>query len=375
MDSLAIVHVLPPNSPVTASRGGAVERIVLSIANRQAARGHDVTIFSANEGKDSQTPLGTNIKNVVVRLPRPWCDFEYLFKVRRRLRNVPVQVVHANSTPLAGLILGRTAPLKFLTLNFFKFKGSTSSVGRCFYRYCLDRFDSVSSITQFSASETADYYQLEHRPEVIHCGVDLIEFKEQPSMKTPELPEVLHRDRLALYVGRINEQKGARLLKPLAESLLQDRITLVACGPLGQFHHSGPSDEEAWVKPPVHYLGAVPQDVLPAIMSAADVLVLPTVADEMFGMVLIEAGACGTPAVASDLGGIPEVVGDAGVLAPVGSVEGFASAIRKLIDDPDRLSELSRKARINAERFDWDRIVDQVIACYQREIEAKEYAQ
>lgn len=365
---MKIVHVLPPNSPVTATRGGAVERIVLSIADRQAQLGHDVRVFSANESRTHTRESGLKIERVRVRLTRPLCDLEYLLKVRRRLRNSPADVLHAHSAPFAAWLAGRHARSATVTLNFYRFKGSNSRAGRTLYRFLLSKFTSVSSITEFSARAAADYFHLPSMPEVVHCGVDLTEFNARRETSVVELPAIMTGGRVALYVGRINEQKGAKMLRPLADRLQRHGISLVACGPLAYFHGEGSSQESAWVAPPVHYLGAVEQDILPAIMAAADVLVLPTIADEMFGMVLIEAGACGTPAVASDLGGIPEVLGDGGVLAPVGAIDDFSAAIVQLVESQDQLARLSDLARRNAVRFGWDRIVEQVLSGYRRDL-------
>lgn len=97
-------------------------------------------------------------------------------------------------------------------------------------------------------------------------------------------------------------------------------------------------------------------------MAAADLLVLPTLHDEMFGMVLIEAGACGTPSVASDLGGIPEAMGEGGRLVAPGDVRGLVSVIAELIGDRPALGQLGLEAERNARNFSWNGIC----AAYQR---------
>lgn len=78
----------------------------------------------------------------------------------------------------------------------------------------------------------------------------------------------------------------------------------------------------------------------------------------MFGMVLVEAGACGVPAVASRIGGIPEAIGEGGHLVTAGSADELSAAVNDLLDAPSRLSALALKAVRNAQRFSWGRIVD-----------------
>jgi len=98
---------------------------------------------------------------------------------------------------------------------------------------------------------------------------------------------------------------------------------------------------------------------LNAIYNLADVFVMPTRADEMFGMAAVEAQACGKPVVASDSGGLREVVpSSCGARVPVGDSVRMADEVEKLIDDPGRYAACSAQARINAATYDWARICD-----------------
>jgi len=201
--------------------------------------------------------------------------------------------------------------------------------------------------------------------------VNLNEFKPAGEYKSHELPWNYPAGPVVLYVGRINEQKGSHLLEPLAVRLKGSGISVVACGPLKQFHLKIQDGTENILGPTVVYLGAVEQGILPSIMSAADILILPTITDEMFGMVLIEAGACGTPAVASHLDAIPEVLSDAGLTFTPGSVDEMVSRISEIFNDKKLLQDLSQRALKNAQRFDWDRITSESIDLYQMELVKK----
>jgi glycosyltransferase involved in cell wall biosynthesis len=158
-----------------------------------------------------------------------------------------------------------------------------------------------------------------------------------------------------LYLGRINRQKGSDLLPDLAREL--PGIKVVAAGPVGQFGLQEPSAIIDDLRSAGGtYLGAVPEADLRGLLSGAKALVLPTRQDEMFGMVLIEAGACGTPAIASDLGGIPEVLGDAGLVFPVGDTYELAERARRLVHDVALQRNLAEGALKNSQRFAWPNI-------------------
>jgi N-acetyl-alpha-D-glucosaminyl L-malate synthase BshA len=89
---------------------------------------------------------------------------------------------------------------------------------------------------------------------------------------------------------------------------------------------------------------------LPATLAGAAVFLLPS-ETESFGLAALEAMACGVPVVASDVGGLPEVIGagEAGFLRPVGDVEGMATCARRLLDDPTLRRRMAAAARHRAE--------------------------
>ncbi len=106
-------------------------------------------------------------------------------------------------------------------------------------------------------------------------------------------------------------------------------------------------------------------------LSCADVLLLPSLT-ESFGLAALEAMSCEVPVVASDVGGLPEVVDDGvnGFLRPVGDVEGMAEAVTRILTDDALRTELSANARRTAvERFTTDQVIPQYLEYYQEVLE------
>jgi len=114
----------------------------------------------------------------------------------------------------------------------------------------------------------------------------------------------------------------------------------------------------------VRFLGT--RDALPQFLATADVYALAST-EESFGLSALEAMACGTPVVATAVGGVAEVVDDGktGLLAPVDDLEGYAAHLRRLLTDPELAQGMGREARVQAEeRFARKKVVARYEAVY-----------
>lgn len=354
---MRVVHLVPTELEVPHDRGGAVQRRAVAMAIEQANRGHQVTLISP--GGQDQSLRGVEIVAVKLRSQRPARDIEYLLKARRILRSLRPDAVHVHGLPLAAMIIGRGNWKSVHTVDFFYYSGSRGAVGRLLFGLALARFDATVPVSEYCRSELLEYHRglRRKRVEVIYNGVDLAHFRRDPAA----ISRVRRKFRLEdyiLYVGRVNEQKGCGMLPELAERLPAG-TQLVVAGPVGQFGADGTAPLVEQIRRAGGlYLGAVAEEDLPALMAGATLLVLPTRRFEMFGMVLVEAGACGVPAVASQLGGIPEALGDGGRLFTPGDSAQFVATVNGLLSTPQDIADLSEFAEQNAQRFSWSRIVD-----------------
>ena len=145
------------------------------------------------------------------------------------------------------------------------------------------------------------------------------------------------------------------------------RLVLVGDGP--EYGRTRELVESLGLAEAVRYVGVV-DDVAP-LLGAADLLLLPS-ETESFGLVALEAMASGVPVVASDVGGLPEVVmhGTTGFLAPVGEVDAMADYCLKVLTDPSVLKRFAKAARKRAAEFDYRVIVPQYEAVYEKALGA-----
>ncbi len=156
-------------------------------------------------------------------------------------------------------------------------------------------------------------------------------------------------DLAVVGVGRLEHGKGYQhaiaAIRALAPRFPAARLLLAGAGPyaaqLQQQAHGAP----------VELLGHVPNDELPALLAAADVFVMPTVSFETFPISLAEAAAAGLPIVASQIGGIPDMLqhGRLGVLVPPTDETALERELADLLGDAGRRRELGAAARTHAQ--------------------------
>ena len=185
------------------------------------------------------------------------------------------------------------------------------------------------------------------------------------STATAPLPRGCERDGRprVLYVGRLAEQKGVRyLVEAVARMQTRDvEVCLVGDGPERPMLEA--LVRRLRVTDRISFLGFQPHDAVPALMATGDVLVLPSVYEEL-GSVLVEAMHAGLPIVASDTGGIADAVGNAAVLVPPRDAAALAAALDALLADPERREQLSTLARRRSAGFHWDNLAQRVLEVY-----------
>jgi len=175
---------------------------------------------------------------------------------------------------------------------------------------------------------------------------------------------------LVLYAGRIQALKGLDVAIGAISHMHQPAQLLIVGGPSGpagraEIDHLRSLADGLGVRHRIHLVAPQPHDELARFYQAADVLVMPS-RSETFGLVAAEAQACGLPVVASRIGGLPYVVDDAasGLLVEVGDEPGFATALDRIIGDPQLRASLREGALVKAAEFSWKATADRLLELY-----------
>ncbi|HLV35478.1 MAG TPA: glycosyltransferase family 1 protein [Spirillospora sp.] len=166
---------------------------------------------------------------------------------------------------------------------------------------------------------------------------------------------------LLLYVGRLSSEKRLFDLKAVLEQIPGTRLALVGDGP------ARPELEALFAGLPVTFTGYLQGEALSQAYASADIFVFPS-ALESFGLVVVEAMAAGLPVVASQVGGVPDVieVGRTGYVFEPGDVAGLVAGVRRIARDRACIEQMGRAARAFAETQTWPAMMDEVIEHYRR---------
>ena len=237
----------------------------------------------------------------------------------------------------------------------------------------------ADSIVAGSPEEHASLIEICPSCEVKVCtippGVDLELFAVTDYLESRTALGWDERDRVALFVGRIDPIKGLDTLVRAIPGITNPRARFVFIGgdldedsePSGPLREIVEATEMLGVRDRCLFVGSLAQNQLPTYYSAADVVVVPS-RYESFGLVAVEAMASGTPVIASRVGGLAYTIEDGvtGLLVKQGDIAALASAIDGLLTDDEGREEMYERCVATASRFSWSSVVDQIEHVYRR---------
>ncbi len=390
---------------------GGMNVYVREVARELARRGHTVDVFTRNQNPEVPTishALGPRARviHVTAGPPHPMpkdaiADHleQFVAEVLVYSDGQPYDILYAHYwlSGLAGLHLralwGSPLLQMFHTLGRMKNKIAATPAERASERRIAAEHRLVREVDHIVAGSPMDEQHLVEEygasPEkitVIPPGVDVRHFYPRPRAQARANIGLDPNTFVMLFVGRIEPLKGIetllRAVKILSQRCcrLQDMQVLIIGGDA-----SVPPEQmdeelarlmrlcnELGLDDLVTFLGKQGQDVLPDYYSAADVVVMPS-HYESFGMVALEAMACGTPVVASRVGGLLFTVidGVTGMHARSGDPESLAEKLQWLMLDPDLRARLGRQAWHMAQQYAWPRIVDHLELLFQHALEGR----
>ncbi|WP_052437453.1 glycosyltransferase family 4 protein [Vibrio hyugaensis] len=234
--------------------------------------------------------------------------------------------------------------------------------------------DAYLPVSDFVAARIAlNLPNAQHKIRRLYNGIDLTRFQPTNSKGNvlrikSELLGISDDVTTVAFIGQLTQEKGVDLFLNVAKRCVDDgvecRFFIIGDGAFRKevenlcSHHLYRND--------IHYLGL--RSDVPDILRVTDVFVMPSLWEEAFGLTAIEASACGVPVVASNIGGLPEVIlhHHSGILVEAGDELCLYNAIRRMIEDTDARVEFGKNGRRHAEQnFNLDNMVSKTFSHYQ----------
>ncbi|HEV7148597.1 MAG TPA: D-inositol-3-phosphate glycosyltransferase [Pedococcus sp.] len=394
------VHTSPLEQPGTGDAGG-MNVYVVEVAHQLARRGVEVEIFTRTTSAELPPTLelepGVLVRHVTAGpyeglgkqdLPGQLCAFAAgVMRTGAREPEGHYSLVHSHYW-LSGQVgwlaadrwqvpLVHTMHTMARVKNLHLAEGDTPEpsgreIGEV---QVVEAADRLIANTLGERHELIDLYAADpEKVVVVPPGVDLSLFSPGDPRAARASVGLPLDARVLLFVGRIQPLKAPEVLIKAAAELLARHpdwrgqlVVAILGGPSGSgLEHPQSLQELAdglGVNAQVRFVPPVSRQDLVQWYRAADLVAVPS-HSESFGLVAVEAQACGTPVVAARVGGLPTAVGDAGVLVDGHDPRVWADTLDELLHDPERREKLSRMAVEHAALFGWDRTTERLYEVY-----------
>jgi glycogen(starch) synthase len=245
-------------------------------------------------------------------------------------------------------------------------------------RWLAARSDRLIVCSTAMRDETRRLFALDgDRPRVavVPNGIDAARWRAAPAARRTARAQLGPDGPLLVYAGRLVHEKGVRTvletLRPLREAHQNLRLAIAGTGPYEDELRA--HARTLRVARAVQWLGFVADDRLPAVLGAADAVIVPSLY-EPFGIVALEAAAAGAPLVLADTGGLSDLIGAglaAGSFAP-GDAGALADAIGKVLADPVAARRTAtRAARIVSSDYGWSAVARQTESSYRSLVDGR----
>ncbi|MGE3267926.1 MAG: glycosyltransferase family 4 protein [Chloroflexota bacterium] len=378
---------LPPD-PEAASSSGVV-RAALEFARAQAEHGHDVTIASVGAEQWETRWRGVRL---TMRHGIPWArvsvagrsvDFRTHLAYMLYATLLRPDVIHSHAYYYLRFLRAGRRVVHFHADPMYSGRGDVrTDFSAADFALVARHSDVQIANSRFVAGQVQSGLRGAGNVHTISYGVDHARF--DPHRAAEDAAQLRNAwgvrpdEPVLLYAGAIVPEKGVIHLARAYRRLGADAPHLVLAGGRtlwgGGIHHENDGGYDSTVYAEladgiangrVHPLGNVPADQMAAVYTAADILVVPSVWKEAFGMVALEAAACGKPVIASATGGLAEAVTpDMGIQVPPGDEDALVNALRALLGNAERRRTLGEAARAHAARFNWPTAAEQVEHLY-----------
>lgn len=376
------MKIVAVNDHFLPSRDSVVSHMY-EIYRRMAKSGLDIHIVTSKivygEAKGQRLPEitdlpseetieGIQVHRVHFNPPRsflwktPAYDLRFAKAITSKVKELEPEIVHLHEPSFALSGFNKPTVATIHGLGFLEWKYASGLTKAYWLSHGMAELlgfrhiDLAIGVSSYMAKAVQRYYR-QNKAVIIPNGVNLSLFN--PRVDGTEVKNQFGE--FVLFVGRLSKSKGIMTLLRVAQ--IRHNIKFVIIGPSRQWRDYV---KVAEALPNVHLVGLVSLEKLLEFYAACDVVVIPSLFDPC-PLVALEAGSMGKPIVASNVGGVPEVLGDTCLLARPGDEKDFARKITQLLTDESLARELGRRVRERvAKNFGWNIIVERTLRLYEQ---------
>jgi len=381
---MKILHIYELG-PLSTDTMGGIELAILELSKELVALGNDVTILTGARNSCSERYIdGVRI------LPVDWLNTmrltwsnsnlklsrQALFPLTvlgRRLRGYDIYHGHIYVSGLIASYLARmnhAVAVNTLHGSYYPvWNVIANPIAAGFYRACERFLAPMIARHVHLQIHTARYFAEQvlawgapaDRLAVIHNGVNLNHFHSgaEPVEHDHSLPVLLTARRLVKKNGL------EYLLRTLKRVLHEERCKLIIAGDGPESPRLESLSADIGVSEHVEFVGAVPHNLMPKYLAAADIAVLPSLI-EATSLFALEAMAMAKPVVATNVGGLPEILGNAALFVESRNERELGDAIIQLLQDNEERDKMGKSGRRLAGKHSWKTVAEQTDAEYQR---------
>lgn len=366
MNILIITPYFPP-------RKGGVEHYTYHISRKLSESGHEVTVLTVGQSREERF----DDLRIIRKKNRFWVsntpiDFLLPVKLSKVLQNGNFDLVNAHLGQFYADVATITTKINkvplVLTYHNDIVKNDSLKIFSSVYNKTilpatLRLADKIITSSPYVYNESAIMQKFIDKMTLVPPGVDLNYYNVGKSFAKEKygLPDC---SKIILFVGSMNRghtHKGVGLLLEAFSKIASDETYLILVGGGDMVSSYKKLAKSLGIYNKVIFTGFIDEESLIDLYRGSYMLILPTLTvAEGFGMVLIEANACGTPVIGSAVGGIKYVIrdGETGLLVPPGDSDALAGAMKKLLDNKDLAEKMGANGRkMVLDNYTWERSV------------------
>jgi len=350
--------------------------VATEVAHALATQGHEIHLLSYDRpGRLRRGIPGLRFHEVAVTAyplfrypPYDLALATRMLEVREEAKldvfHVHYAIPHAVSAFLARSMSGGDRRLEFVTTlhgTDITVVGSDRAYLRP-TRFAIEQSSAVTAVSRFLADETQLVFGIKKPVEVVPNFVDTNTWTPEAAERYYDRPD---EERVLVHVSNFRPVKRvADVVRAFAtiQQRVPARLWLIGDGP--DREHALAVAADLGCSNQIEHLGVI--DHLEKMLPRAD-LFLSASETESFGLSMLEAMSCGVPCISTAVGGVDEVLGDTGILTPLGDPDALAKAALSLLTDPARHARMSQNARNRAvEHFAADKVIRRYVEIYER---------